>query len=99
MAVRPVALNVAIACLFIVGSSLFGLGSVPGYVNVVGEAADSITYFVGSVFFTSASFAQLLQAQTPAMTEVAKESFVSQRELPEDEFFCDAFTYSVDPKK
>ena len=70
MAVRPVALNAAIACLFIIGSSLFALGSVPGYVNAVGETADSVTYFAGSIFFTSASFAQLLQAQTPAMTEV-----------------------------
>ena len=74
MAVRPVALNAAIACLFIIGSSLFALGSVPGYVNAVGETADSVTYFVGSIFFTSASFAQLLQAQTPAMTEVDADS-------------------------
>jgi CDP-4-dehydro-6-deoxyglucose reductase, E3 len=35
----------------------------------------------------------------PAMTDIARETFVAQRELPEDEFFCDAFTYSVDPKK
>ena len=74
MAVRPVALNTAIACLFIIGSSLFALGSVPAYVNAVGETADSVTYFFGSVFFTSASFAQLLQAQTPAMTEVDADS-------------------------
>jgi CDP-4-dehydro-6-deoxyglucose reductase len=35
----------------------------------------------------------------PAMTDVAKQTFVGERGLPEDEFFCDAFTYSVDPKK
>jgi CDP-4-dehydro-6-deoxyglucose reductase len=35
----------------------------------------------------------------PAMTDIAKETFVAGRGLPEDEFFCDAFTYSVDPKK
>ena len=34
------------------------------------STADGVTYFVGSVFFTSASFSQLVQAQTPAMTEV-----------------------------
>jgi hypothetical protein len=70
MRVRPVRLNAAIAWLFMIGSSCFVLGSVPAYVNAVGGVADAVTYFVGSIFFTSASFAQLLQAQTPAMTEV-----------------------------
>jgi hypothetical protein len=74
MTVRPVGLNAAIAWLFIVGSALFVLGSVPVYVNAVGAAADGITYFVGSIFFTAASFAQLLQAQTPAMTDVDADS-------------------------
>ena len=41
---------------------LFLLGSVPAYVNAVGATADSITYFIGSIFFTAASFNQLLQA-------------------------------------
>jgi hypothetical protein len=70
MTARPIVLDSAIAWLFIVGSALFALGSVPAYVNAVGEVADSVTYFVGSIFFTAASFAQLVQAQTPAMTEV-----------------------------
>ena len=74
MTPRPVSLNKAVALLFITGSALFALGSVPAYLNAVGETADSVTYFVGSIFFTSASFAQLLQAQTPAMTEVDAES-------------------------
>jgi hypothetical protein len=70
MTVRPIALNTAIASLFIIGSALFALGSVPAYINAVEATADSITYFVGSIFFTAASFCQLLQAQTPAMTDV-----------------------------
>jgi hypothetical protein len=74
MTVRPAGLNTAIACLFIVGSALFMLGSVPAYVNAVGSTADSITYFVGSIFFTLASLSQLLQAQTPAMIEVDTNS-------------------------
>ena len=74
MAVRPVGLNAAIAWLFIIGSALFVLGSVPAYVNAVGATADSVTYFAGSIFFTAASFAQLVQAQTPAMTEVDADS-------------------------
>ena len=74
MTVRPAGLNRTIAWLFIVGSALFALGSVPAYINAVGTVADSVTYFVGSIFFTAASFAQLLQAQTPAMTAVDIDS-------------------------
>lgn len=70
MMVRPAALNAAIAWLFIVGSACFALGATPIYADAVGAAADSVTFFVGSIFFTVASFAQLLQAQTPAMTDV-----------------------------
>jgi hypothetical protein len=70
MTMRPVRLNAVIALLFIVGSACFVLGSVPAYVNAVGGPVDGITYFVGSIFFTAASFAQLLQSQSPAMTGV-----------------------------
>jgi uncharacterized membrane protein YgdD (TMEM256/DUF423 family) len=74
LAVKPVRLNAAITWLFIIGAGLFVLGSVPAYVNAVGATADSVTYFVGSIFFTAASFAQLQQSQTPAMTDVDAES-------------------------
>lgn len=70
MSVRPALLNAVIAWLFIVGSSCFVVGSVPAYANAVGGPVDGITYFVGSIFFTAASFAQLLQAQSPSMTGV-----------------------------
>jgi hypothetical protein len=53
-----------------IGSACFVLGSVPAYANAVGGPVDGITYFVGSLFFTSASFGQLIQAQSPAMTGV-----------------------------
>ena len=71
---RPVRLNTTIAWLFMVGSACFVLGSVPAYLNAVGGYADGVTYFVGSLFFTSASFAQLLQAQTPETTDVDEVS-------------------------
>jgi len=74
MRVRPVRLNTTVASLFVVGSACFVLGSVPWYAEAAGAEADSATYFVGSVFFTSASFGQLLQAQTRAMTEVDEVS-------------------------
>ncbi|MGH8834104.1 MAG: hypothetical protein ACRDWG_03770 [Actinomycetes bacterium] len=46
------------------------LGSVPAYVRAVGATIDGVTYFVGSLFFTAASFSQLVQAQSPTMTGV-----------------------------
>jgi hypothetical protein len=70
MEMRPARLNAMIATLFALGSSCFVLGSVPVFINTVSEVADAVTYFVGSIFFTSASFLQLLQAQSPAMTGV-----------------------------
>jgi hypothetical protein len=45
-----------IAVLFAVGSALFAVGSVPGYVTAVGARWDAVTYFIGSLFFTSAAF-------------------------------------------
>ncbi len=47
-----------IAILFMVGSALFALGAVPGYSGTVGIRADSVTFFIGSLFFTSAGFLQ-----------------------------------------
>jgi hypothetical protein len=67
---RPARLNAAIGWLFGVGSACFVLGSVPAYANGVGGTVDAVTFFVGSIWFTSASLLQLLQAQTPAMTAV-----------------------------
>jgi hypothetical protein len=65
--VTPAGLNAAIAILFVAGSTCFVVGSFPGYLDAVGGTADAVTFFVGSLFFTAASGAQLLQAQTPAL--------------------------------
>jgi hypothetical protein len=48
--------------LFAVGSFLFGLGVVPAYANAVGARPDAVTFFVGSLFFTSAGFLQYREA-------------------------------------
>jgi hypothetical protein len=50
-----------VAVLFIVGSTCFAVGSLPGYASLVGERADAITYFVGSIFFTSAAYLQYVE--------------------------------------
>jgi hypothetical protein len=48
-----------IGVLFMIGSACFALGSIPAYDHAVGTGADSVTYFVGSIFFTSAAFLQM----------------------------------------
>ena len=51
-----------IAILFAVGSLLFALGAVPGYASAVGTRGDTVTFFVGSLFFTSAGFLSYREA-------------------------------------
>jgi hypothetical protein len=48
--------------LFAFGSLCFVVASVPGFVELVGAAADAVVYFVGSIFFTSAATIQWLQS-------------------------------------
>src|SRR4051812_15918652 len=50
-----------IGVLFMVGSACFAVGSMPGYLDAVGGFADGVTYFVGSIFFTSAALLQYLE--------------------------------------
>jgi CDP-4-dehydro-6-deoxyglucose reductase, E3 len=49
--------------------------------------------------FTDLSGYQVYACGAPAMTDIARKTFVEERNLHEDEFYCDAFTPSVDPKK
>jgi CDP-4-dehydro-6-deoxyglucose reductase len=49
--------------------------------------------------FSDLSGYQVYACGAPAMTDIAKKTFVEERGLPEDEFYCDAFTPSVDPKR
>jgi hypothetical protein len=52
-------------CLFMIGSFCFALGSIPGYASLVDPSVVGGTYFVGSIFFTTAAFLQLLQSHRP----------------------------------
>jgi hypothetical protein len=52
-----------IGALFAIGSVCFAVGPAPGYIDLVGSGADGVTFFVGSIFFTSA--AMLLLLTTP----------------------------------
>ena len=50
------------AWLFIVGSALFALGAFPYYSQAVGLSVTGLTFFLGSMFFTSAGFLQYREA-------------------------------------
>ena len=58
---RRAALGWWIAVLFIIGSACFAVGSLAGYSSLVGARADAVTYFVGSIFFTSAAYLQYVE--------------------------------------
>jgi len=49
-----------VAAFFAIGSSCFILGSTPAYSSLVGTEADNVTYFIGSIFFTTAAWLQVL---------------------------------------
>ena len=46
------------ALLFALGSACFLIGPFPGYVDLVGVAADGVTFFVGSILFTAGGLLQ-----------------------------------------
>ena len=41
------------AAAFAVGATCFLVGPLPGYISLVGPRADAVTFFVGSIFFTT----------------------------------------------
>ena len=55
---RASAMSWWIGSLFAVGSFCFALGSVPAYFDAVDPALVAATFFVGSIFFTSAGYLQ-----------------------------------------
>lgn len=50
-----------IAVLFMIGSFLFALGSFPAYADRVDPRIVGVTFFLGSLFFTSAGYLQFVQ--------------------------------------
>lgn len=69
----PHAIGWWIGVLFAVGSSAFAAGAFPPYADAVGTGYDNLTYFVGSIFFTSAAFLQYCQVvATPGRWRAAQ---------------------------
>jgi hypothetical protein len=58
---QPRLLGWWVAVLFMVGSSLFALGALPWYADAAGDRAVGMTYFVGSLVFTTAGYLQYVQ--------------------------------------
>jgi len=50
-----------VSALFMIGSFLFAVGSFPPYSQIVDPGLVGMTFFAGSVFFTSAGYSQFLQ--------------------------------------
>jgi hypothetical protein len=50
-----------IGLLFAIGSACFVLGPIPAYAAAVGGTATGLTFFVGSLFFTTAAYLSFLQ--------------------------------------
>ncbi len=62
--------------MFMAGSLCFAVGAMPGYLDLVGPNPDNLTYFVGSIFFTTAGALTYLEVVntnpvvgTPAASE------------------------------
>jgi hypothetical protein len=51
-----------IAAGFAIGAACFFVGPFPGFVQLVGQGADGVVFFVGSVFFTLAAGLELREA-------------------------------------
>jgi hypothetical protein len=50
------------AACFAVGATCFLVGPAPGYAGLVGETADAVTFFVGSILFTAGGALQSISA-------------------------------------
>jgi hypothetical protein len=57
----PGAIGWWVGVLFSIGAICFALGAAPGYIGLVGSTLDGLTFFVGSIFFTTAAFLQYLE--------------------------------------
>ena len=50
-----------IGLLFVIGSACFVAGPIPFYVSLVGTTGAAVTFFIGSLFFTSAAYLSYVQ--------------------------------------
>lgn len=70
---RPSAISIWMGGLFAIGSVCFALGSLPAYFDTVSASVTAWTFFVGSIFFTTAAYLQYHETTT-APTGLLKQS-------------------------
>ena len=70
-----------IGVLFAVGSVCFALGSFPPYATAVGTNPDNLTFFIGSIFFTTASFLLYYETASRARPRSARRAAAGLRSL------------------
>jgi hypothetical protein len=66
-----------IAAGFAIGSTCFFIGPFPGFVELVGQVADSAVFFAGSIFFTLAAALELREATLRCQRRFADASWWS----------------------
>jgi hypothetical protein len=66
-----------IAAGFAIGSACFFLGPFPGVVQVIGQGADGVVFFAGSIFFTVAAALELREATLRQQRRFADASWWS----------------------
>lgn len=78
----PGAVGWWIGVLFAFGATFFALGAAPGYVKAVGNATDGLTYFIGSIFFTTAALLQFLESAFAPVSDETAQAGHSRRVRP-----------------
>jgi hypothetical protein len=63
---HPRAMSWWIGVLFMIGSACFAVPSVTHFADAMGAEAAAITYFIGSIFFTSAGYLQFFESVNAA---------------------------------
>jgi hypothetical protein len=58
----PSRMSVAMGALFMLGSACFAIGPLPAYTDAVSDSTVAWTFFVGSIFFTTAAYLQYHEA-------------------------------------
>jgi hypothetical protein len=73
----PTSIGWWVGILFAIGASCFTLGTIPMYLNYVGLQNGGLTFFIGSIFFTSAALTQYIETinarQTPIGSIIKEE--------------------------
>jgi hypothetical protein len=73
----PTSIGWWVGILFAIGAFCFVLGTIPMYINYVGMYNDGLTFFIGSIFFTSAALSQYIETinarQTPIGSKIKEK--------------------------